>query len=205
MKKLLILFFLLVCTTPNAKAQKSKYPTFRNSVTGGFSHEIANSNAHYFTYYVEYTRLVKNRLYWGITASFRNHLGRLNTYCVGPESQGDPYNNTLSMDIPTLTGMVYYELPIAKWLAFRGGAGIGIGYHIMKKDDADIYKDKIAPYFQMKLQWVVRPWQRMEICLAPLLFGPSIGAVAPWVFGPPSDKKVLAYFNVINIQIGFRF
>ena len=201
--------FVLFVASNAANAQISEnLPSYKSAVTAGFSYELANNNGQYFTYSLEYMRPIKNRLHWGLMASFRNYMGSPTKYdfdLAGPGPHLDPYRNTLSMDIPTLTGMIYYELPATKWLSFRGGAGLGVGYHIMKRDDADTHSNKIAPYFQMKLQWIVRPWKRMEICVAPLVIGPSTGAIAPWVFGPPSDKNVLAYFNAMNIQIGYRF
>jgi hypothetical protein len=179
-----------------------------NTVAAGFGYSLGNNNGMYYSYSAEYTRSIKNRLYWGVTASFHDNMGSFISYDIdtsGPGPHKDPYRNTIYMDISTLNGMIYYELPATGWLAFRSGAGVGIGYHSMRKEDASIYKNKIAPYMQMKLQWVVRPCKRVEICVAPLLLGPSAGAVAPWVFGEPSDKKLLTRFDMSQIQIGYKF
>ena len=204
MKKLLLIVVLLQAGMCTAFSQTTG-PKYRNAVLGGFGYEIANSNGQYFTYSIEYTRHIKNRMHWGVTASLRDIQGRHTTY-DWDGSGPDPYRNSLSIDIPTVTGMIYYELPvIGNVLALRGGAGVGIGYHLMRGDDRKTYKDKISPYLTAKLQWVIRPLPRLEINIAPLIVGPSTAAVAPWPFGAPSDKKLLAYFNMAHIQVGCRF
>ncbi|MDR2910406.1 MAG: hypothetical protein LBV47_03445 [Bacteroidales bacterium] len=209
--KYCILYFIAVSilfAVSNAKAQTHEHASYINTVAAGFGFSLGNNNGIYYSYSAEYTRLIKNRLRWGLTASFNNNMGTHTAYDLntsGPGPYKNPYRNTIDMDISTLIGMIYYELPATRWLAFRSGAGLGIGYHSIKKADTDIYNDKIAPYIQMKLQWVLRPCKRMEICFAPLLLGPSTVTVAPWVFGVPSDKKLLTRFDLYHIQIGYKF
>ena len=201
-------FVLFIVVNTGIAQTAENTPLYKNAITVGFSYEAANNNGQYAAYSVEYNRFVKGRFSWGVAASFREYMGTHTKYDIdsaGPGGHDYAYRNTLYMDIPTLMGMIYYEFPVAKWLSFRSGAGLGVGYHIMRRDDSVTYKDKIAPYLQVRLQWIIRPWERVEICVAPLVLGPSIGAIAPWVFGPPSDKNILAYFNAIHIQIGYRF
>lgn len=186
------------------EAKRPNIPALRSGLTAGFSYEIANSNAQYFSYSLEYTRHISGMMHWGVTASYRQCMGVLAHY--DSYGAGDPYINSLSMDIPTITGMFYGELPVvSRILALRGGVGLGVGYHVMTLEDAQLYKNRVIPYFTLKLQWIIRPVEWLQIDVSPLIIGPSTGAVGPWTFGPPSTKKILAYCNMAHIQVGVRF
>lgn len=104
--------------------------------------------------------------------------------------------------VTTLTGNAYWELPVAgKWLSFRCGGGMGIGYVF-----ADGPGPKaISPYMNLRVGWVVRCSDRFELTFAPLIFGPTQVEWSP--FGPVDWRTLgnVVTADLFSFGFGFRF
>ncbi len=213
MKKLNVLLISLIITVSNLYAQEAATAAERTNakenyvfVTGstGFS----NHNQLVAIAKIEYSRQIKNNWFWGVTMQNSFGFGRMLTYDyagMGP----DPYRNTVYQYIYTLSGMAYYRLPIVKSrLYLRPGLGLGMGYHQIKdhiNNDSRL-KDKVLPYLNAELTWLLRVSKHIDLKFSPTLIGiPQSISFSPVKLGAPTD---VCPFNIeagFSLGVGVRF
>ena len=65
--------------------------------------------------------------------------------------------------------MIYYRIPVIKDIVkLRAGAGLGLGYHnIFDKKYTE--KDKVIPYLNASLNWIVKCGQHLEFVFSPAI------------------------------------
>lgn len=65
--------------------------------------------------------------------------------------------------------MIFYRIPVIRDIVkLRAGAGVGVGYHdIFDKDFKG--KDKVIPYVNASLHWIIRCGQHLEFVFSPAL------------------------------------
>ncbi len=210
MKRLLLLASLLYAGTALCSAQESTPKENAIYITGstGFS----SHNQILAIAKVEYNRQIKGNWFWGASLQKCFSLGRFTTYDIEPTLDGgdhNPYRNTVFQNILMANGMAYYRIPIArKWLSLRAGAGFGLGYHHINDhiDNDDRLSDKVLPYLNAELAWVLKVSKRIDLKFAPTLIGiPQSFAFSPVKLGEPTDVYPMIYDAGFNIGFGVKF
>lgn len=200
MKRVLSII-LLILSSVSINAQESKESIAY--INGGAYLGSHNNLGAYMG--LEYDRQLKGNWYWGARISGTYYLGSPMSYDAGPGQ--NPYNNTIDQNIYKADAMMYYRLPVIKDIVkLRAGAGIGLGYHDIF-DRKYTEKDKVIPYLNASLNWIVRCGQHLEFVFSPaLVICPS---EFDWSFvqlgGDTDINPWLTNFYGLSLGIGYRF
>ena len=162
MKK--VLLSILISTSAFlAQAQESKESiVYLNG--GGYIGSHNNIGAYMG---LEYDRQLKGNWCWGARLGGTYYLGNPISYDAEPGQ--NPYRNTLDQNIYTADAMIYYRIPVIKDIVkLRAGAGLGLGYHnIFDKKYTE--KDKVIPYLNASLNWIVKCGKHLEFVFSPAI------------------------------------
>lgn len=162
MKK--VLLSILISTSAFlAQAQESKESiVYLNG--GGYIGSHNNIGAYMG---LEYDRQLKGNWCWGARLGGTYYLGNPISYDAEPRQ--NPYRNTLDQNIYKADAMIYYRIPVIKDIVkLRAGAGLGLGYHnIFDKKYTE--KDKVIPYLNASLNWIVKCGQHLEFVFSPAI------------------------------------
>lgn len=200
MKRVSIIFIAVLCSTSLYAQQSKESITF---VNGGAYLGSHNNLGAYMG--LEYDRQLKGNWYWGARLSGTYYLGSPIKYDAQPGQ--NPYNNTIDQNIYKADAMMYYRLPIVKDVVkLRAGAGIGLGYHDIF-DRKYTEKDKVIPYLNASLNWIVRCGKHLEFVFSPaLVICPS---EFDWSFvqlgGETDINPWLTNFYGLSFGIGYHF
>ena len=162
MKKVL-LSFLISTLAFFAQAQESKESiVYLNG--GGYIGSHNNIGAYMG---LEYDRQLKGNWCWGARLGGTYYLGNPISYDAEPGQ--NPYRNTLDQNIYKADAMIYYRIPVIKDIVkLRAGAGLGLGYHnIFDKKYTE--KDKVIPYLNASLNWIVKCGKHLEFVFSPAI------------------------------------
>ena len=162
MKKVL-LSFLISTSAFLAQAQESKESiVYLNG--GGYIGSHNNIGAYMG---LEYDRQLKGNWCWGARLGGTYYLGNPISYDAEPRQ--NPYRNTLDQNIYKADAMIYYRIPVIKDIVkLRAGAGLGLGYHnIFDKKYTE--KDKVIPYLNASLNWIVKCGKHLEFVFSPAI------------------------------------
>ena len=162
MKKVL-LSFLISTSAFLAQAQESKESiVYLNG--GGYIGSHNNIGAYMG---LEYDRQLKGNWCWGARLGGTYYLG--NPISYDAEHGQNPYRNTLDQNIYKADAMIYYRIPVIKDIVkLRAGAGLGLGYHnIFDKKFTE--KDKVIPYLNASLNWIVKCGKHLEFVFSPAI------------------------------------
>ena len=162
MKKVL-LSFLISTSAFLAQAQESKESiVYLNG--GGYIGSHNNIGAYMG---LEYDRQLKGNWCWGARLGGTYYLGNPISYDAEPGQ--NPYRNTLDQNIYKADAMIYYRIPVIKDIVkLRAGAGLGLGYHnIFDKKYTE--KDKVIPYLNASLNWIVKCGKHLELVFSPAI------------------------------------
>lgn len=162
MKKVL-LSFLISTLAFLAQAQESKESiVYLNG--GGYIGSHNNIGAYMG---LEYDRQLKGNWCWGARLGGTYYLGNPISYDAEPGQ--NPYRNTLDQNIYKADAMIYYRIPVIKDIVkLRAGAGLGLGYHnIFDKKYTE--KDKVIPYLNASLNWIVKCGKHLEFVFSPAI------------------------------------
>ena len=162
MKKVL-LSFLISTSAFLAQAQESKESiVYLNG--GGYIGSHNNIGAYMG---LEYDRQLKGNWCWGARLGGTYYLGNPISYDAEPGQ--NPYRNTLDQNIYKADAMIYYRIPVIKDIVkLRAGAGLGLGYHnIFDKKYTE--KDKVIPYLNASLNWIVKCGKHLEFVFSPAI------------------------------------
>ena len=162
MKKVL-LSFLISTLAFLAQAQESKESiVYLNG--GGYIGSHNNIGAYMG---LEYDRQLKGNWCWGARLGGTYYLGNPISYDAEPRQ--NPYRNTLDQNIYKADAMIYYRIPVIKDIVkLRAGAGLGLGYHnIFDKKYTE--KDKVIPYLNASLNWIVKCGKHLEFVFSPAI------------------------------------
>lgn len=162
MKKVL-LSFLISTSAFLAQAQESKESiVYLNG--GGYIGSHNNIGAYMG---LEYDRQLKGNWCWGARLGGSYYLGNPISYDADPGQ--NPYRNTLDQNIYKADAMIYYRIPVIKDIVkLRAGAGLGLGYHnIFDKKYTE--KDKVIPYLNASLNWIVKCGKHLEFVFSPAI------------------------------------
>lgn len=162
MKKVL-LSFLISTSAFLAQAQESKESiVYLNG--GGYIGSHNNIGAYMG---LEYDRQLKGNWCWGARLGGTYYLGNPISYDADPGQ--NPYRNTLDQNIYKADAMIYYRIPVIKDIVkLRAGAGLGLGYHnIFDKKYTE--KDKVIPYLNASLNWIVKCGKHLEFVFSPAI------------------------------------
>lgn len=162
MKKVL-LSFLISTSAFLAQAQESKESiVYLNG--GGYIGSHNNIGAYMG---LEYDRQLKGNWCWGARLGGTYYLGNPISYDAEPGQ--NPYRNTLDQTIYKADAMIYYRIPVIKDIVkLRAGAGLGLGYHnIFDKKYTE--KDKVIPYLNASLNWIVKCGKHLEFVFSPAI------------------------------------
>ena len=162
MKKVL-LSFLISTSAFLAQAQESKESiVYLNG--GGYIGSHNNIGAYMG---LEYDRQLKGNWCWGARLGGTYYLGNPISYDAEPGQ--NPYRNTLDQNIYKADAMIYYRIPVIKDIVkLRAGAGLGLGYHnIFDKKYTE--KDKVIPYMNASLNWIVKCGKHLEFVFSPAI------------------------------------
>lgn len=200
MKKVL-LSFLISISAFLAQAQESKESiVYLNG--GGYIGSHNNIGAYMG---LEYDRQLKGNWCWGARLGGTYYLGNPISYDADPGQ--NPYRNTLDQNIYKADAMIYYRIPVIKDIVkLRAGAGLGLGYHnIFDKKYTE--KDKVIPYLNASLNWIVKCGKHLEFVFSPaIIICPS---EFEWSFiqlgGNTDINPWLTNFYGLSIGIGYRF
>lgn len=200
MKKVL-LSFLISTSAFLAQAQESKESiVYLNG--GGYIGSHNNIGAYMG---LEYDRQLKGNWCWGARLGGTYYLGNPISYDADPGQ--NPYRNTLDQNIYKADAMFYYRIPVIKDIVkLRAGAGLGLGYHnIFDKKYTE--KDKVIPYLNASLNWIVKCGKHLEFVFSPaIIICPS---EFDWSFiqlgGNTDINPWLTNFYGLSIGIGYRF
>lgn len=200
MKKVL-LSFLISTSAFLAQAQESKESiVYLNG--GGYIGSHNNIGAYMG---LEYDRQLKGNWCWGARLGGTYYLGNPISYDADPGQ--NPYRNTLDQNIYKADAMIYYRIPVIKDIVkLRAGAGLGLGYHnIFDKKYTE--KDKVIPYLNASLNWIVKCGKHLEFVFSPaIIICPS---EFDWSFiqlgGNTDINPWLTNFYGLSIGIGYRF
>lgn len=206
MKKLFALLALTACVTARSYAQEvayGKYQTRDNIIDVGFAYGLGSHNTIFYSASAGYMRRLQGNFHLGVIAS-RQYTHRAALYDPNPDSNIDPYANTVCPQITTLGVMAYHELPVAgRWLALRTGAGVDVGYHHLPDERSNSETgDKILPFLRAEARWVVNITPGFHLTLSPLILGPSYFSWSPFSYGPPTTLKSI-WFTDFFVQFGF--
>lgn len=162
MKK--VLLSILISTSAFlAQAQESKESiVYLNG--GGYIGSHNNIGAYMG---LEYDRQLKGNWCWGARLGGTYYLGNPISYDAEPRQ--NPYRNTLDQNIYKADAMIYYRIPVIKDIVkLRAGAGLGLGYHnIFDKKYTE--KDKVIPYLNASLNWIVKCGKHLEFVFSPAI------------------------------------
>lgn len=200
MKKIL-LSFLISTSAFLAQAQESKESiVYLNG--GGYIGSHNNIGAYMG---LEYDRQLKGNWCWGARLGGTYYLGNPISYDAEPGQ--NPYRNTLDQNIYKADAMIYYRIPVIKDIVkLRAGAGLGLGYHnIFDKKYTE--KDKVIPYLNASLNWIVKCGKHLEFVFSPaIIICPS---EFDWSFiqlgGNTDINPWLTNFYGLSFGIGYRF
>lgn len=200
MKKVL-LSFLISTSAFLAQAQESKESiVYLNG--GGYIGSHNNIGAYMG---LEYDRQLKGNWCWGARLGGTYYLGNPISYDAEPGQ--NPYRNTLDQNIYKADAMIYYRIPVIKDIVkLRAGAGLGLGYHnIFDKKYTE--KDKVIPYLNASLNWIVKCGKHLEFVFSPaIIICPS---EFDWSFiqlgGNTDINPWLTNFYGLSFGIGYRF
>ena len=200
MKKVL-LSFLISTSAFLAQAQESKESiVYLNG--GGYIGSHNNIGAYMG---LEYDRQLKGNWCWGARLGGTYYLGNPISYDAEPGQ--NPYRNTLDQNIYKADAMIYYRIPVIKdFVKLRAGAGLGLGYHnIFDKKYTE--KDKVIPYLNASLNWIVKCGKHLEFVFSPaIIICPS---EFDWSFiqlgGNTDINPWLTNFYGLSFGIGYRF
>lgn len=200
MKKVL-LSFLISTSAFLAQAQESKESiVYLNG--GGYIGSHNNIGAYMG---LEYDRQLKENWCWGARLGGTYYLGNPISYDADPGQ--NPYRNTLDQNIYKADAMFYYRIPVIKDIVkLRAGAGLGLGYHnIFDKKYTE--KDKVIPYLNASLNWIVKCGKHLEFVFSPaIIICPS---EFDWSFiqlgGNTDINPWLTNFYGLSFGIGYRF
>ena len=200
MKK--VLLSILISTSAFlAQAQESKESiVYLNG--GGYIGSHNNIGAYMG---LEYDRQLKGNWCWGARLGGTYYLGNPISYDADPGQ--NPYRNTLDQNIYKADAMIYYRIPVIKDIVkLRAGAGLGLGYHnIFDKKYTE--KDKVIPYLNASLNWIVKCGKHLEFVFSPaIIICPS---EFDWSFiqlgGNTDINPWLTNFYGLSFGIGYRF
>ena len=155
---------------------------------------------------LEYDRQLKGNWYWGARLSGTYYLGSPTKYDWDGTGK-NPYRNTVDQNIYKADAMIYYRIPIIKDIVkLRAGAGLGLGYHDIFDKDFD-GTDKVIPYLNASLNWIIRCGKHLELALSPaLIICPS---EFDWSFvqlgGNTDINPWLTNYFGLSLGIGYRF
>lgn len=200
MKRIFIILFAVLCSA-SLNAQQSKESIAY--INGGAYLGSHNNLGAYMG--LEYDRQLKGNWYWGARLSGTYYLGSPMSYDAQPGM--NPYNNTIDQNIYKADAMMYYRIPIVKDVVkLRAGAGIGLGYHDIF-DRKYTEKDKVIPYLNASLNWIVRCGKHLEFVFSPaLVICPS---EFDWSFvqlgGDTDINPWLTNFYGLSLGIGYHF
>lgn len=200
MKKVL-LSFLISTSAFLAQAQESKESiVYLNG--GGYIGSHNNIGAYMG---LEYDRQLKGNWCWGARLGGTYYLGNPISYDADPGQ--NPYRNTLDQNIYKADAMIYYRIPVIKDIVkLRAGAGLGLGYHnIFDKKYTE--KDKVIPYLNASLNWIVKCGKHLEFVFSPaIIICPS---EFDWSFiqlgGNTDINPWLTNYFGLSFGIGYRF
>lgn len=201
MKKVVLLSFLISTSAFLAQAQESKESiVYLNG--GGYIGSHNNIGAYMG---LEYDRQLKGNWCWGARLGGTYYLGNPISYDAEPGQ--NPYRNTLDQNIYKADAMIYYRIPVIKDIVkLRAGAGLGLGYHnIFDKKYTE--KDKVIPYLNASLNWIVKCGKHLEFVFSPaIIICPS---EFDWSFiqlgGNTDINPWLTNFYGLSFGIGYRF
>ena len=200
MKK--VLLSILISTSAFlAQAQESKESiVYLNG--GGYIGSHNNIGAYMG---LEYDRQLKGNWCWGARLGGTYYLGNPISYDAEPGQ--NPYRNTLDQNIYKADAMIYYRIPVIKDIVkLRAGAGLGLGYHnIFDKKYTE--KDKVIPYLNASLNWIVKCGKHLEFVFSPaIIICPS---EFDWSFiqlgGNTDINPWLTNYFGLSFGIGYRF
>lgn len=200
MKK--VLLSILISTSAFlAQAQESKESiVYLNG--GGYIGSHNNIGAYMG---LEYDRQLKGNWCWGARLGGTYYLGNPISYDAEPRQ--NPYRNTLDQNIYKADAMIYYRIPVIKDIVkLRAGAGLGLGYHnIFDKKYTE--KDKVIPYLNASLNWIVKCGKHLEFVFSPaIIICPS---EFDWSFiqlgGNTDINPWLTNFYGLSFGIGYCF
>ena len=200
MKKVL-LSFLISTSAFLAQAQENKESiVYLNG--GGYIGSHNNIGAYMG---LEYDRQLKGNWCWGARLGGTYYLGNPISYDADPGQ--NPYRNTLDQNIYKADAMIYYRIPVIKDIVkLRAGAGLGLGYHnIFDKKYTE--KDKVIPYLNASLNWIVKCGKHLEFVFSPaIIICPS---EFDWSFiqlgGNTDINPWLTNFYGLSFGIGYCF
>ena len=154
---------------------------------------------------LEYNRQFSGNWYWGARLSGTYFLGHPVQYDWDGTGKS-PYRNTIDQNIYKADAMVYYRLPVIKDIVLlRPGAGFGLGYHDIF-DDSFAGKDKVIPYLNASLNWIVRCGKHLEFVLSPTIaLCPSEFDYSFVQLGGSTDINPWLTNYFVSLGIGYRF
>lgn len=129
--------------------------------------------------YAEYGRNVKGKFWVGGRLSLYNDFQLTNK--PGTDDRGNS-GHVERYFMTGLYGIGYWEFPIARWLSFRAGGGLGLGLHY----DPCENRPGIAPYMMVRAQWVVHITKNFGMTFSPLIAGPLATSQLEWSLAPVS-------------------
>lgn len=201
MKRIVIIFFAVLCSA-SLNAQQSKESIAY--INGGAYLGSHNNLGAYMG--LEYNRQFKGNWYWGARISGTYYLGSPTKYDWDGIGKS-PYRNTVDQNIYKADAMIYYRIHVIKDIVkLRAGAGIGLGYHdIFDKKYTE--KDKVIPYLNASLNWIVRCGNHLEFVFSPaLVICPS---EFDWSFvqlgGDTDINPWITNFYGLSFGIGYHF
>lgn len=152
----------------------------------------------------EYDRQFNGNWYWGARVSGTYYLGSPISYDAEPGQ--NPYRNTVDQNIYKADAMIYYRIPVIKDIVkLRVGAGLGLGYHDIF-DKGFTEKDKVIPYLNASLNWMVRCGKHLEFVFSPaLLLCPSEFDYSFVQLGGETDINPWLTYLGLSFGIGYRF
>ena len=199
-RKIIIIPFIVICSvTLHARNNKEAIVYLNES---GYIGSHNNIGAYMG---LEYDRQLNGNWYWGARLSGTYYLGSPISYDADPWQ--NPYRNTIDQNIYKADAMIYYRIPIIKDIVkLRAGAGFGLGYHDIF-DRKYTEKDKIIPYLNASLNWIIKCGNHLEFALSPALFiCPSEFDYSFVQLGGETDINpwLTNYFG-FSFGIGYRF
>ncbi len=208
MKKILLVLIATLCSVALNAQDGAERIVYLNG--GGY---LASHNNIGICTGVEYNQQFKGNWYWGARFGAYLYLGNAWVYDMpapmadpaGNYRYKDPYRNTVKQNIYKADAMLYYRLRVFKDIAqLRAGVGFGVGIHDVTDDSCG---DRIIPYLNASLNWIVRCGKNLE-----LVFSPTI-AILPSEFdysfvqlgGQTDINPWLMNYLGLSLGIGYRF
>ena len=211
MKKILLVLIATLCSVALNAQDSGREIVYLNG--GGYT--TSHNNLGVYSG-LEYNRQLKGNWYWG--ARFNAYLFQKTPVSYdlpAPMSDPtgnpyknlykDPHRNTVKQNIYKADAMLYYRLRVYEDIVhLRAGAGFGVGIHDVTDDSCG---DRIIPYLNASLNWIVRCGKNLE-----LVFSPTI-AILPSEFdysfvrlgGETNINPWLLNYLGLSLGIGYRF